>query len=496
MHNRERFPNVNFGASTPAEGATLGIVLMLLGLVFMLLFVTLNAQLAQGQSTQNRVPPTAPEAAASRASALQLSQPTAHKVPAPGYSVSRRASPQGIFAPPTCFDSGGDLFIIHSFTQQENPSNYGVFVAIDNLGNLFGAATGGGDYDYGLAYKLALKNQAWTFTPLYSFTGEANGYYPSGPIAGPEGAIYGVARGGINNCQYGYCGLVYQLRPTPTSCRTAQCSWTENVLYRFTGSGDGFSPANLAFDHAGNLYGTVYAGGAYGYGLVYQLLPSRGSWTEKVLYNFTGGSDGGAPDVLLAGNDGNLYGSARSGGDPNCDPPYGGCGVVFQLVPSANGWTENVLYTFHGLTDGSGVGYQLVQDSSGNLYGSSLVVTQIGGVPEKVFLLAPSNGGWTYSVIWQSSQPYMAVYGLAVSRSGDLYGVATDTGLIGPLVFEFFKRTPDGQLNEWTASNFWFPADYGVAVDGQGNLYGTTRECGAYGYGTVWQFTGFPSLSP
>lgn len=444
---------------------------------------------------QDAVPPTTREVAASPAIASQLSHPTAHKTPAPLHPRSRRPSQKGGSGSlPTCFESGSDLNIIHNFTQEENTGNWGVYVTIDDVGNLFGTASGG-DNDYGLAYKLALKNQAWMFTPLYSFTGGYNGLSPSAPIVGPEGAIYGVARGGINNCQYGYCGLVYNLRPSPTACLTALCSWTENVLYRFTGSDDGFSPANLAFDQAGNLYGTVYAGGAYGYGLVYQLLPSNGSWTEKVLYNFTGGSDGGAPDVLLVGNDGNLYGSARSGGDPNCDPPYGGCGIVFQLAPSANGWTENVLYTFHGLTDGSGVGYQLVQDSSGSLFGTSIVVTSIGGLPEKVFMLAPSNDGWVFTVIWKTQHPYEEIYGLALDDVGNLYGVATNTGTGSPLVFEFFKRTRDGQFHGWARSDLWFPADYGVAVDRQGNLYGTTIECGTYGYGTVWQFTGFPDLS-
>jgi hypothetical protein len=39
----------------------------------------------------------------------------------------------------------------------------------------------------------------------------------------------------------------------------------------------------LIFDHAGNLYGTA-AGGAEGWGVVYELTPNPdGSWTESVL---------------------------------------------------------------------------------------------------------------------------------------------------------------------------------------------------------------------
>ena len=265
------------------------------------------------------------------------------------------------------------------------------------------------------------------------------------------------------------------------------------MLYRFTGNNDAWSPEALASDRLGNLYGAAY-GGAYGVGTVYELTPSAWGWTEKILYSFTGGSDGAAPYALLVGNDGNLYGTALEGGDPNCYPPYG-CGTVFQLVPSGNGWTLNVIHTFHP-SDGSNAGRLLVQDSSGILYGTSIVVTSTGGLQEQVFMLSPSDDGWVFTVIWQTSYSYEEIYGLALDDVGNLYGVATNTGTGSPLVFEFFKRTRDGQFHEWGESDLWFPADYGVAVDHQGNLYGTTFECGTYGYGTVWQFTGFTDLSP
>ena len=88
MHNKERFPNVIFGARLQPEGVTLAIVLTLLGLIFVFLFMTLTAQLAQGQSAQNAVPPTARQAAASPEWASRLARPTtsqaAGKSPAAG----------------------------------------------------------------------------------------------------------------------------------------------------------------------------------------------------------------------------------------------------------------------------------------------------------------------------------------------------------------------------------------------------------------------------
>ena len=71
-------------------------------------------------------------------------------------------------------------------------------------------------------------------------------------------------------------------------------SWTPpdsyTVLYNFTGGADGgFPNAGVIRDSAGNLYGTANSGGTAGYGVVYKL-DSAGNYT--VLYNFTDGADG------------------------------------------------------------------------------------------------------------------------------------------------------------------------------------------------------------
>jgi hypothetical protein len=51
---------------------------------------------------------------------------------------------------------------------------------------------------------------------------------------------------------------------------------------------------------------------SFGYGNVFELSPKgNGKWMEKVLYSFTGGSDGAAPSYdahLIFDSAGNLYG--------------------------------------------------------------------------------------------------------------------------------------------------------------------------------------------
>ena len=83
-------------------------------------------------------------------------------------------------------------------------------------------------------------------------------------------------------------------------------------MYNFAGGSDPKLPyAGLIFDKAGNLYGTTEFGGTNNQGTVFEITPnSNGSWTETVLYNFTGSTDGGQPyGSLIFDAAGNLYGT-------------------------------------------------------------------------------------------------------------------------------------------------------------------------------------------
>src|SRR5208337_984956 len=137
----------------------------------------------------------------------------------------------------------------------------------------------------------------------------------------------------------------------PIAARPAQAQ-TETVLYNFAGNPDGAFPAsNLTSDGAGNFYGTTYGGGL-GRGTVFELSPNGGGgWNETVLYSFCSApncADGSHPmyaDVILD-SAGNLYGTTEAGG------AYG-WGVVFELTPVGITWTETVLYSFANDGDGA-----------------------------------------------------------------------------------------------------------------------------------------------
>ena len=195
---------------------------------------------------------------------------------------------------------------------------------------------------------------------LHAFTGSPDGADPaSGMIFDQAGNLYGTTQFG--GCSLG-CGTVFELTPSASG-------WTETVLYNFQGANDGaILYGGLVLDPAGNLYGTTVYGGAGGGGTVFELTPSNGDWDFSVLHSFVLQPTGGPTGTLARSAAGNLYGTVFSGGN-GCSG-YG-CGSVFELSPSAGGWTFTSLYEFNDGRDGGNPYAGVTLDSAGNLYGTT-----------------------------------------------------------------------------------------------------------------------------
>jgi uncharacterized repeat protein (TIGR03803 family) len=271
-------------------------------------------------------------------------------------------------APPS---AGGGTWrdeVLYSFrgtVDGENP--YGNVLLDSKAGKIFGTAAS--SLASGIVYQLT-PGSPWSETVIYSFTG-ASGENPNGGlISDTNGALYGTTTwGGAFTCNGGNtgCGVVFRLTP-PSEAGGA---WTEQVLYNFQGGSDGWLPSGgLVFDKSGALYGVTFFGGPENGGTIYKLTPpagGSGSWTESILHSFSGESgDGAYPQgSLIVDRTGALYGTANDYGQ------YG-FGNVFQLVPPSGGsgdWTENILYQFSGGRDGATPDTGLAMDSVGNLYG-------------------------------------------------------------------------------------------------------------------------------
>jgi len=401
--------------------------------------------------------------------------------------------------------------VLHTFTGGADGASPLAGVTMDEAGNLYGTTSAGGGSGDGTVFRLSKKGSNWILNPLYTFTGGNDGGSPWATVVfGPDGNLYGTTTyGGEGGCDYGLgCGTVFQLKPFPTACKTAVCGWQETVLYRFTGGSDGANPGygDLIFDQAGNLYGTTAVGGNQGglcsnfggCGVVFELTPSYGGWTEKVLYSFTESSDGFQPYAgLIFDNAGNLYGTTVSGGFTwgDCDEEAG-CGVVFELTPSNGGWTENVLYTFYGGNDGDNPYAGLIFDASGNLYGAT--PNDGEGNRGTIFKLTPSGGGWIFSVVYSFTGGGGPAASLTMDAAGNLYGTTNGGGAYG--AGNVFKLTPSGggwtytSLHDFTGGSDGSAPDCNVIFDANGNLYGTTVWGGSSqncynGCGVVWEIT-------
>ena len=428
-----------------------------------------------------------------------------------------------------------------------------------NYKNLLGAATAALLIIIAVFMLAPAAGAQSKFKTLYSFTGGTDGGYPyAGVIIDQAGNLYGTTyEGGDLSCYGNGCGTVFELTPN------SKGGWKEKVLYSFSGGTDGLLPrAGLTFDQAGNLYGTTQSGGAYGGGTVFELTPNPdGSWTKETLHSFTGTDGRGPVAGLIFDQAGNLYGTTGQGGNPNDCVNDSGCGVVFKLTPNADGsWTEKTLYSFTGGSKDDGDPWaSLVFDQAGNLYGTTEGVTGNGTVFELtpnadgtwkektlhhftggdgrnpvgslifdqagnlystawaggdgnysgcgvVFELVPNaNGSWKEKMLhyfncgWNGGAP---LAGLIFDQAGNLYGTTYIGGVPGTCDYGcgvVFELTPnaDGKWNEKALHRFMDHRDgycpvAGVILDAAGNLYGTTNGdfCGwGVGFGSVFEIT-------
>jgi uncharacterized repeat protein (TIGR03803 family) len=329
----------------------------------------------------------------------------------------------------------------------------------------------------GLAAIVAPLVHGQTFSVVHSFTGGSDG---GASLAGfaidADGNLYGTASYG-GTTEY---GVVFKVSNTGQ----------ETVLHDFVGGTDGANPdGRLLRDAAGNLYGTTFAGGAFGAGTVFKLT-AQGK--ETVLYSFTGKTDGAKPYAgLIMDAVGNLYGTATAGGSD-------GTGTVFELtIPVKKGgrWREKVLHSFRAGTDGATPIAGVTFDATGNIYGT----TSAGGIYGygTIFKLSPSQTGWRESILhnFQNATDGAVPYaGLVFDQAGNLYGAAAEGGTGSDVGGTIFRLTPAG--HGWTFTVLYSLPGWDISgtfrdvlLDASGNLYATTHCDGAYESGTVYKLT-------
>ncbi len=279
---------------------------------------------------------------------------------------------------------------------------------MDASGDLFGTTYGGGSASDGTVFEVVAGTHA--LITLATFTG-SNGANPSvALIADRSGDLFGTTQyGGASND-----GTVFEVAAGTHALTT---------LASFNGA-NGLEPVGtLVEDSKGDLFGAATDGGAYGDGDVFEV--AAGSHTITVLASFNG-TNGQWPGDLITDGSGNLFGVTWAGGASSD-------GTVFEVAAGSNAITS--LASFTGGASGLNPSCELVEDGSGNLFGT----TYNGGA---------SNDGTLFEV---------------AAGSHTITTLASFNGANG--------QNPQGDL-----------------IESGGNLYSTTAFGGASGYGTVFEY--------
>jgi len=346
-------------------------------------------------------------------------------------------------------------------------------------GNLYGTTYTGGIYKDGTVLELTPKNGQWTEKVLHIFQGKYGSQPTAGLVVDKDGNLYGT----LSNGGPHNGGSVFELMPS-------NGEWSLKVLHAFIDNGkDGVGPkGGLVFDFSGNLYGTTAVGGAFGLGTVFELL-NDGEWTYKRLYSFNGKDGVSQPQAgLILDKAGNLYGTTYDS--------------VFELMRSGGKWIEKRLHQFkHNGYDGYECLSSLTMDTNGNLYGT----TALGGADSScdnfagcgtVFELTPNkNGTWAEKLLHSfhgKGDGYYPLAGLVSDSSGNLYGTTAGGGESNDGYGVVFELTPnDGKWTETVLYIFTGDADggspgAGLIFDSAGDLFGTTSG-GGVGNGVVFE---------
>ncbi len=242
----------------------------------------------------------------------------------------------------------------------KNGGNPSSTITMDKSGHLFGTAPG--NSRPGVAYELmppASSSGKWTqrilqdfgHVLLYGLSLDAQ----SGVLYGAtSNTIYSLTPSGGTNPAYQYA-KIYRI---PYACQNvfAPVTFAQGSVFGST------IAAHILSYVSGSTIKPPGAGCGKSFGTVFRLAPGAAGapWTLTILHSFHGPPDGEGPfGNLFVGDSGSVYGVTPDGGTGRCDGSVGGesgCGVIFSLAPPATGggaWTEEILLSFNGKSQGS-----------------------------------------------------------------------------------------------------------------------------------------------
>ncbi len=370
---------------------------------------------------------------------------------------------------------------------------------MDSSGNLYGTTSVGGANGYGTVLEIAKGSN--TVNVLTAFNGTNGEDLDGGLIMDSSGNLFGTTSGGGEEFDPGAehegYGTVFEITAGTHSMAT---------LAEFDGY-DGENPrGDLFMDSNGNLYGTASSGGdTNSDGTVFEI--ANGSSSITAIADFNGINGANPYAALIMDSNGNLYGTTQYGGSGYTGAVTGN-GTVFELANGSH--TIDSLAQFNG-TNGSWPLGTLVRASSGNLYGT----TEFGGPgytgvatgEGTVFEVTNGSSSIITLVTFNGANGQEPFAGLVMDNSGNLYGATYFGGSASDgAVFEVAKTiltvSKFGTIYTYALSDLAvFNGTNGAYPDGgllmtnAGDLYGTTSDDGNTGRGTVFEMALNPKLA-
>jgi uncharacterized repeat protein (TIGR03803 family) len=250
----------------------------------------------------------------------------------------------------------------------------------DTAGNLYGVTNQGGAHDLGDVFELTPGAGGWSYQILYSFCSDANcadGEHPvgaltySGAAAGSlydgTSPLFGTTQDGGNGS-----GTVYAMQP-------GAGSWTLQTIFAPASANGDYPKAGPTMDASGNLYVPFLNNFEPAAGGIFQLTQSDGSWAAAVLYGYGNRKENlVATGGVTIDSKGRIWGPGSAVNEKASKSCRTDCGILYGVARKGKKYQVTNEYSFcatKACADGSMPVANLVIDADSNVFGA----TQTGG---------------------------------------------------------------------------------------------------------------------
>jgi uncharacterized repeat protein (TIGR03803 family) len=291
-------------------------------------------------------------------------------------------------------------------------------LVLDPSGALYGSTYSGSPNYNGSVFALVPQGGGrYQETTLYKFDSLAA---VNNILQGAGGALIGTLNG-TNTF-----GKIFELTPSKSG-------YVESTLYQFPSRSAGALIRGLTAGPGGTLFGSTALGGASDDGIVYQLTPDSGAYTETTLLNFDVANGLGPSSNFIMDQNGDLFATANGG---HCFGEACGSstGVALELSPGPSGYAESLLHKFAVKDDGYGTSSQLVP-----FHGALFGTTFYGGKPYQygtIYKLTKVGGGYREEIVYAFNGSGAYAPSSLIAEGAALYGI-TNSGSNFGTVFRF-----------------------------------------------------------